>query len=113
MPLQHAGQVPRGRRWLGVVLSLFVPGFGLVPAGYVLRGVVWLVGLYCGIVVVSSAFIWAALPSWICYAASALLVALWLAMLVDSFRPGRLTGSLIAIWVVALLLRIILPSPAS
>src|SRR5215472_19203313 len=37
--------VPK-RRWLGVLLSLFVPGFGLVCAGCVRRGVVWFFALY-------------------------------------------------------------------
>src|SRR5262245_22868952 len=83
------------RRWLGVLLSLFVPGFGLVRAGRVLRGVAWFFALYLASVLLALLFMWTAVPTWICLSAALLLGVAALAMLVDSFRAGRLTFPLV------------------
>ena len=77
-----------------MLLSLFVPGFGLVRAGRIRRGVVWFFSLYLVGVLLALLFIWTTVPTWICLAAALLFGVAALAMLVDSFRPGRLTVAL-------------------
>jgi len=102
--------VPK-RRWLGVLLSLFVPGFGLVRAGCVRRGVVWFFALHLLGVLLPLLFICSALPTWICLVATLFALGCWLAMLVDSFRSGKLTIPLFVAFVLVLVATAILPSP--
>lgn len=111
LPVTIDPAVPK-RRWVGVVLSLFVPGFGLVRAGHVVRGLMWFVGLYLGIIVISFVWIWTALPVLACYAATVLLFAAQLAMLVDSFRPGRLTIPLFVVFALLFIVFATLPPPS-
>src|SRR5215472_15538325 len=102
--------VPK-RRWLGVLLSLFVPGFGLVRAGCVRRGVVWFFALHLLGVLLPLLFICSASPTWICLVATLFALGCWLAMLVDSFRSGKLTIPLFVAFVLVLVATAILPSP--
>ncbi len=116
-PMDHSFQstaavVRKRRRWLGVILSLFVPGFGLVRAGCIRRGILWFLTLYLGSIVLALLFIWTIVPTWICLSATVLLWAAGLGMLVDSFRPGRLTLPLFVVFVVILTVIAILPKPA-
>jgi signal peptidase I len=91
------------RRWVGVLLSLFVPGFGLVRAGHIWRGVAWFLAVQViGVLAVLLA-IWRSIPFWGVLAGLVIALGCQLAMLVDSFRPGRLNARLWLIFVVALL----------
>jgi signal peptidase I len=102
---QPAVEAPK-RRWPGVLLSLFVPGFGLARAGLFRRAVLWFVAVQIiGVLVVLLA-IWRSIPVWAFLAGLTFAVGCQLSMLVDSFRPGRLSARL---WIafVALLLAII------
>lgn len=87
-------QPVRRRRWPGVLLSLFVPGYGLVRAGRPLRGLAWFVGVQFLGVVLTVLFIMRALPTWVVCGGMLAAFACFLTMLVDSFRPGRLTWPL-------------------
>ncbi len=98
------------QRWVGVLLSLFVPGFGLIRAGRVWRGVVWfLVVQVIGVFAVLLA-ICRSVPFWGVLAGFVIALSCELAMLVDSFRPGRLNARLWLVFVAALLAIVFLPS---
>ncbi len=87
--------MPAYRPWVGVVMSLLVPGGGLFLAGRRRAGVCWFVGLS----VLGLLEWWGmALPIvpglWLGGAALALGTVLWLVMLVQSWRPiDRLRAS--------------------
>lgn len=98
------------RRWPGLVLSLFVPGFGLVRAGHVARGVAWFLGLHTALAVVALLMIWRSVPVWLVVAAYAVVVAAEVAMLVDSFRAGRMRAGLWVAFLVVLAGLCLLPS---
>ena len=80
----------RHRRWPGIILSLFVRGFGLVRAGRPFRGLAWFVGLQLLGLVVALLMI-TRLPAFAPVAGLLAALAGFITMLVDSFRPGRLT----------------------
>jgi signal peptidase I len=98
------------QRWVGVLLSVLVPGFGLVRAGRIARGVAWFLALQVLGVVVTLSAIWRSVPFWGVLAGLVVALACQLAMLVDSFRPGKLSARLWAIFVIALLAIIFVPS---
>lgn len=100
-----------GRRWVGVLLSLFVPGFGLIRAGRIWRGVTWFLALQViGLLVILIA-LWRSVPFWGVLAALVISLGCELVMLVDSFRPGRLSPPLWLVFVPAALALTLLPSP--
>jgi signal peptidase I len=92
---------PKGRPWVGILLSLVVAGFGWARAGEFGRAVRW----YLGIKVIWLVLLFVSgpeeVPIGIAYGATALFVAAWIWMLIDSSRPGRMTGRL---WIVFLVL---------
>jgi signal peptidase I len=88
--------------WVGVLLSLFVPGFGLVRARQFNRGVLWLAALQFIGLAVACVWITRAIPTAIAVAALAIHVAAALWMLWDSYRPGRMTLGLWLLYVLAL-----------
>ena len=98
---------PAGQRfraaWLGVVLSLFVSGFGLVRARQFGRGVLWfVVGQLTGLATICL-FITRAVPAAVVIAACVICFVMWLYMLRDNCRPGRMTLPLWILFAVALL----------
>lgn len=103
-------QPVRGRRWPGVLLSLFVPGFGLVRAGRPFRGLAWFIGLQLLGVVLTVLFIVRAVPTWVAGGGMLAVFVCFLTMLVDSFRPGRLTWPLALGLVIAFVALVALPS---
>ena len=101
------------RRWPGVVLSLLVPGFGLLRAGYLRRAIAWFV---CALLVelfVVLALALGAVPVWLLILTLVAAVALGILMLRDSFRPGRMTTSLWILLPVLVMAYYLLPTPAS
>ena len=96
---------PPSRRWPGVLFAFLAPGFGHFRAGMWLRGVLWFAGI-CGMELVFIAtFMLAALPAWVGLMAAVLLAGLVIAMLCDSFRPGRMTWKLWVLLAVLLVFR--------
>lgn len=81
------------RPWLSLLLSLLVPGFGLIRAGRVARGFTWFLCLQGIATFAALLIIWRAVPSWLALAAIAFTLVCQIAMLVDSYRPGRLTSA--------------------
>jgi signal peptidase I len=102
-------QPVRGRRWPGVLLSLFVPGFGLVRAGRPLRGLAWFIGLQFLGVVLTVLFIVRAVPTWVVCGGMLAGFVCVLTMLVDSFRPGRMTWPLALGFVIVFVALVALP----
>lgn len=99
-----------GWRWPGVLLSLLIPGFGLVRAGRVARGVAWFIGLQLIALLATLIAIWQKVPFWLVIAAFVIALGVQLAMLVDSFRPGRLSGRLWVVFILALVLVAVAPT---
>ena len=103
----------RDRRWPGPLLSLLVPGFGLVRAGLPWRGAGWFLALWMGSLALGICAGLDSVPMPVVLGVLAGLVLGQIWMLVESWRPGRMTWPL---WVVfggvfgAVLL---LPQPAS
>jgi len=100
------------RKWLGVLLSLFVPGFGLIRAGHIWRGVVWFVAVQVIWVFALLLAIWRSIPSWVVFAGFAIALGCQLVMLGDSFRPGKLNARLCLIFAAAFFAVICLPPAA-
>jgi signal peptidase I len=96
--------------WPGVLLSLLIPGFGLVRAARPLRGLAWFVGLQFVAVAIALLFIARAVPTWVVCGGMLVGLMCTLVMLADSFRPGRLTWPLAVVFVIALVAQAPLPS---
>jgi signal peptidase I len=102
----------KGKPWLGVLLSLLVPGFGIGRGGSPGVAVAWFLGLQSGwtLVVLVLALEW--IPFRLGLAAGALCLAAELLMLYQSYRPGRMTGKLWAAFAGMLVLNLVLSSLA-
>jgi membrane glycosyltransferase len=55
---------PLKRAWPGALLSLLVPGFSLIRAGRIVRGITWFVATQIVAILVTLLFIWCAIPFW-------------------------------------------------
>ncbi len=89
--------VPVKRRWLGVLLSLCVPGLGVLRAGLPWRAAGWFFGLLISVLIVGLCFGLSIVPVPVAVAvlAAAIIAQIW--MLCDSWRPGHMTWLL---WVI-------------
>ncbi len=102
----------KGRAWVGVVLSLVVPGFGIARGNRLGLAVVWFLALELGLGLVAVSFALERIPFWTGMAAGACWLAAAVVMLYQSYRPGRMTGPLWAAFAGVLALTVVLPSPA-
>ncbi len=98
-----------GARWIGVLLSFFVPGFGLVRAGETRRGIFWFVGFQMAAVIVAFVVVLDSVPIGVGFASLAVLIVFILWMLFDSFRSGRMTGKLSLLYIALFLGLILIP----
>jgi len=99
-------------RWPGPILSFFVPGFGLIRAGNIRRGIAWLIGIELLGVAIGLVFSVESIPivfGWVAIAIG-LLIQIW--MLCDSFRPGRMTPGGWGVYLVFLVVIVFLPHPS-
>ena len=104
----------RGRtRWPGAVFSLLVPGFGLLRAGHPVRALAWFLGLQAAACAVALLIVARAAPTSVACAGVAALVVAMLALLKDSFRPGRMTWRLWVVFGAALLGYVAVPRVGS
>lgn len=101
------------RKWLGVLLSLFIPGFGLLRAGLPRRAVAWFLGLYATSLILGVCCAWSAIPFTAVVIVAAALVVAQLWMLRDSFKPGRMTWQLGVLFVGLLAVLLLVPTPVS
>jgi signal peptidase I len=97
---------------LGVLLSLLVPGFGLVRAGRIARGIGWFFAIQLVGILGALFLIWRAIPFWAALGVIIAGIAVQIVMLVDSFRPGRLNTTLVLVFALVLSALIFLPLPA-
>lgn len=104
---------PQRHRWLGLMLSLFVPGFGLIRAGHIRRGLCWLVGMQLGALVFGICAAWSVVPMVIVALIFITILAVQVGMLCDSYRSGRMTVPLWLLFLGLLVALYFLDSPAS
>jgi len=99
------------RRWPGVLLSIFVPGFGLVRAGMIWRGFAWFGSLFLvnGLVGISLALDF--VPIVFGFLCIVMQILGYLAMLRDSFRVGRMTLASWGVFLTISILFLVLPLP--
>lgn len=109
--MDEASQVPRERRWPGLVLSFFVPGFGLIRAGLWRRGVAWLVGMLLFNFLLGVCLALSFVPVWLAVVTVCASVAAPIYMLRDGFRPGRMTRQLWLLFLGMFVALIVIPSP--
>ena len=95
-----------------MLLSLFVPGFGLIRAGRIARGICWFLAIQAVGILVVLLGIWRAIPTWAVVLAIVSALAIQIVMLVDSYRPGRLTLGLSVIFAEDVAAIVSLPLPA-
>jgi hypothetical protein len=100
-------------RWFGVLLSLLVPGFGVLRAGLPRRAFAWFLGLQLTSLMLGLSFGLSAVPFWLAIVifTAAIVAQIW--MLCDSFRPGKMSRLLWLVLVGLLAATFYLPTPAS
>ena len=110
--MHEAGELeadaPPGTRWPGVLLSLFVPGFGHFRAGDLNRGIAWLLGVALGLAACAYLLAYERIPLWL---ALALPVIGYVCMLVANCQPGRMTPKRWMLFGLLLAAILILPRP--
>ena len=89
-----------------------MPGFGLIRAGRIVRGISWFVAIQAVSILVVLLIIWRAVPTWAALVAFISALAVQIVMLVDSYRPGKLTLSLFVIFTFVVTAIVSLPLPA-
>jgi len=104
-------KIIRQRRWPGVVLSVFVPGFGHFRAGAWFRGVLWMLGIYLSLAAFYFSFAFSFVPVIVGWVAFVFCLLLWIVMLRDNFHPGRMTWKLWILFAAFLSVNFILPDP--
>jgi len=107
-----AAPAPKGRRWVGPLLSLLVPGFGLARGNRYGLAVVWFLGIDLGLGLVALTFAVESIPFWVGATAGACWVVALVIMLYQSYCPGRMTGRHWAAFAGILALGAVVPSPA-
>jgi signal peptidase I len=111
--MSASSPIPMKHRWFGVLLSLLVPGFGVLRAGLPRRAFAWFLGLQLASLIAGLSFGLRAVPFWLAIVifTAAIVAQIW--MLCDSFRPGRMTRLLWLVLVGLLAATFYLPTPAS
>ncbi len=101
----------KGRPWVGVLLSLLIPGFGMLRGGLPGQALAWFVGLELGLAFVALAFAIENVPFMLAMAAGAAWFLGWLCMLSRSYRGGKMTLRLWVAFVLLLALTAVWRSP--
>ncbi len=109
--MDESSQVSGKRRWPGLLLSFFVPGFGLIRAGLPRRGVAWLLGLILLNLILAASLALSVVPLWLALIvlSAGLTAQLW--MLRDGFRTGRMTWRLWLLFIAMFVALMVIPSP--
>ena len=93
-------------------MSLFVPGFGLIRAGNIKAGILWLLGIHLAGMATMSAVVADVMPIWGAVVVTAANLALYVTMISRGYKPGRMSSKLWFWFVAMLLVMIFAPSPA-
>ena len=101
----------RSRRWPGLLLSLFVPGFGLIRAGLWGRGVGWFIGMLLFNFLVAVSLALSFVPVWLAVVIVLTSVAAPICMLRDGFRPGKMTRQRWLLFLGMFVAIMVIPSP--
>ena len=109
--MDETSQVPRERRWPGLLLSFFVPGFGLFRAGLPRRGFLWFFGMLILSLIVGVCLALSVVPIWLVAVGLIGSVVVQIRMLRDGFRPGRMTWQLWLHFFCLLTALLMIPSP--
>jgi signal peptidase I len=104
--------IPKLRRWPGALMSLFVPGFGLIRAGNIKAGILWFLGIHLAGMATMAALVAESVPVWGAMAVLTANLALQVTMICKGYRPGRMTCGLWSWFIAMLLVLIFVPSPA-
>lgn len=104
-------EIRKESRWPGLLLSFFVPGFGLFRAGLPRRAFAWFSGMLLLSLIVGLSLALSIVPIWLVVFVLLGSVAAQIWMLCDGFRPGRMTWPLWLHFIVLLVALYILPSP--
>src|ERR1700683_3382700 len=76
--------------WPGVALSLLVPGFGLYRAGMRMHAIGWYLGMEALNILVILTIVLPAIPLFVALPLMSFAIMAKIAMLVESFRPGKM-----------------------
>lgn len=109
--MNEPSDTPVKPRWPGLLLSFFVPGFGLFRAGMWRRGVTWLVGLLLLSFLSGVSLALRAIPVWVAVIMVVFSIVAQIWMLRDGFRPGRMTWRLWLLFIAIFTALIVIPSP--
>lgn len=101
------------RRWLGVLLSLLVPGFGVLRAGLPRRAFAWFIALQSAAFIGALSLSLSEVPFGLAIFIFTVVIFAQVWMLCDSFRPGRMTPLLWLVFAILIAAIIYLPPPAS
>ncbi len=81
---------PLGARWIGVLLSVLVPSFGLIRAGEIRSGIYWMICLFLLSIITCLIIGKEAFPVWMGYLCFGVLLITLLVNYVKSFKKGRM-----------------------
>ena len=102
-----------GARWPGVLLSFLVPGFGLLRAGGLKRGMAWFLIMQAVALLFAFSIALGMFPMWLGWVALVAGLVVSVIMLRDSFRPGRMTPRLWLLLFCVIAATVFLPAPAN
>ncbi|MDP4624624.1 MAG: signal peptidase I [Akkermansiaceae bacterium] len=97
--MNETTRVTRERRWPGLLLSFFVPGFGLFRAGLPHKGGAWFVGVLLLNLILALSIALSVVPIWLVAVVLIVSVVAPIWMLCDGFRSGRMTWRLWVLFV--------------
>ena len=109
--MKNRENLRKQRRWPGVVLSLFVPGFGLLRAGFPKRAIIWFLCIPIASFIAGILLALQQIPFSFAVVVLAASLIVYVAMLCDSFRMGQMKKSLWYLYFGILVLLFLLPSP--
>lgn len=94
-------------------MSLFVPGFGLIRAGNVRAGILWFLGIHLAGMATMAAVVADFMPIWGAMVVIPVNLALYLTMICEGYKPGRMSNGLWFCFIAMLLVLVFVPSPAA
>lgn len=94
---------PLGPRWIGVLLSFFVPAFGMIRAGEFKSALYWSGGLFFSSIFICILIGKEGIPVWVGYLCLGLLLIAQILNYVKSFKKGRMSLKLWLLFIILLI----------